>query len=226
MASKHKVDNPLALTGDLYRYLLAKGVREAAPLRKLRELTAQHPRAGMASPPDEASLLQILIKFGGVKRAIEVGVFTGYSSLATALALPEDGKLIALDINEDFVSIGRPIWEEAGVAHKIDLRLGPAVDSLDNLLKDEKEVGNYDFAFIDADKPNYLNYFERLLKLVRPGGLILFDNVLWSGKVIDESVNDENTVAIRELNEKLSADERIELVMLSIADGITIARVL
>jgi predicted O-methyltransferase YrrM len=217
---------PISLSSQLYAYLLSVGVRENKHLQRLRELTAAHPLARMATPPDEVSLLQFLIRLTGAKKAIEVGVFTGYSALGTALALPADGKLIALDVNEEFANIGKPVWEEAGVGEKIDLRLAPAVESLDQLIANSSELGSFDFAFVDADKVNYLNYYERLLKLIRPGGLIAFDNTLWHGKVVDESVNDEDTVAIRSLNAKLKDDPRVEITMIAIADGLTLVRIL
>jgi len=220
-----KFENPLLTDGKLYNYSLAHGYREHEVLKSLRLVTQTHRRARMQSDPIEVGLLQLLVKLINGKRAIEVGVFTGYSTLGTALALPEDGKLIALDISDEFTSIGRPFWEKAGAANKIDLRLGPALDTLDSMLKDEREIGNYDFAYVDADKENYLNYYERLLKLVRKGGVIAIDNVLWSGRVVDENANDPETLAIRSLNEFLISDQRVDIILLPIADGVTILRV-
>jgi len=225
-SSKREKGPTISLSpGPIYDYLLKVGVREHPLLAKLRGITEKHQWAQMATPPDQVAFIQQLLKLINAKRAIEVGVFTGYGSLAIALALPEDGKLVALDINEDYANHGRPIWAEAKVDHKIDLRLAPAVESLDAMLE-KGEAGTYDFGFIDADKPNYDHYYERLLKLVRPNGVIAVDNVLWSGKVIDDVAQDDHTVALRALNLKISKDPRVEIVMLGIADGLTLARVL
>ncbi|ELR20880.1 CatecholO-methyltransferase domain containing protein 1, putative [Acanthamoeba castellanii str. Neff] len=216
---------PVAMSPELYQYLLRVGVREHPALTKLRNLTEQHTYARMASPPDEGALIAFLLRLIGAKRTLELGVFTGISALATALALPEDGKVVALDVSEEYTNVGRPVWEEAGVAHKIDLRIKPAVETLDELLK-EGQQGTFDFAFVDADKVNYPHYYERLLKLVRAGGIIAIDNVLWGGKVIKSEVTDADTVALRQLNETIKDDNRVEPVMLAIADGLTLLRVL
>jgi predicted O-methyltransferase YrrM len=223
-SSVPKVAMDKIVSPELYAYVLKSGVREDDHLKKLRDLTEKHPLARMASPPDEAALLGFLVKLIGAKKAVEVGVFTGYSALATARALPADGKLIALDVSEEFAAVGKPVWEEAGVADRIDLRIAPAVESLDKLIAEEGQVGTFDFAFIDADKVSYDKYYERILKLLRPGGLLAIDNVLWHGKVIDESVNDDDTVAIRNLNAKVAADTRVDVVLLHISDGITLVR--
>lgn len=215
----------VAMSPELYQYLLRVGVREHPALTKLRNLTEQHTYARMASPPDEGALIAFLLRLIGAKRTLELGVFTGISALATALALPEDGKVVALDVSEEYTNVGRPVWEEAGVAHKIDLRIKPAVETLDELLK-EGQQGTFDFAFVDADKVNYPHYYERLLKLVRAGGIIAIDNVLWGGKVIKSEVTDADTVALRQLNETIKDDNRVEPVMLAIADGLTLLRVL
>ncbi len=164
----------------------------------------------------------MLTQLGRFKKTIEVGVFTGYSSLAVARALPENGKIIACDINEQWTSIARRYWKEAGLDHKIDLHLAPATNTLDAMLANG-EAGTYDFAFIDADKPNYGNYYDRIFELLQPSGLIAVDNVLWYGRVIDPAVNDEETVALRAFNEKLSKDDRIWITMLAIGDGLTLA---
>eukprot|EP01103_Thecamoeba_quadrilineata_P015569 TRINITY_DN4963_c0_g1_i1.p1 TRINITY_DN4963_c0_g1~~TRINITY_DN4963_c0_g1_i1.p1 ORF type:complete len:226 (+),score=49.17 TRINITY_DN4963_c0_g1_i1:36-713(+) len=223
MASKPKYLEGVTVTGQTYEYLLQNGIREHPILAELRLETSKHPLGHMQTAPDEVQLISLLIKLLNVKNAIEVGVFTGYSALGVALALPEDGHLLALDVSEEFTSVGRRYWEKAGVAKKIDLRIAPAVQTLDKVIAEGKE-GTFDFAFIDADKPNYLNYYERLIKLIRPGGLIVVDNVLWSGKVADESANDESTLAIRKINDFIRDDTRVDIVMLPIADGVTLAR--
>ena len=164
----------------------------------------------------------LLVQMLGAKKTLEIGVFTGYSSLSVALALPPDGKIVACDVSEDWTNVARRYWKEAGVEHKIDLHLAPAVETLSQLLADG-EAGTFDFAFLDADKDNYDTYYELLLPLLRPGGTIAIDNVLWSGRVIDPEVKDADTVALKELNQKLHHDERISLSMLPIADGLTLA---
>jgi caffeoyl-CoA O-methyltransferase len=166
--------------------------------------------------------MAMLVKLIGAKKTLEIGVFTGYSSLATALALPDDGRIVACDINAEFTAMGREHWARAGVAHKIDLRLAPATETLDALLA-AGEAGSFDFAFIDADKTSYDGYYERCLKLLRPGGLIAIDNVLWDGDVARPS-SDADTVALQNLNKKLHGDERIDLSMLPLGDGLTLAR--
>ncbi|MFN7944555.1 MAG: class I SAM-dependent methyltransferase [Blastocatellia bacterium] len=211
-----------ALDDRFYEYLLSVSLREPELLRQLREETAQHPMSAMQIAPDQGQLMALLIQLTGARRTLEVGVFTGYSSLSVALALPADGKIIACDVSEEFTAIARRFWAQAGVAHKIDLRLAPAIQTLDGLLADG-QAGTFDFAFIDADKENYDGYYERSLQLVRPGGLIAIDNVLWHGKVIDNDAQDADTLAIRALNEKLHHDERVTLSMLSISDGLTLA---
>jgi caffeoyl-CoA O-methyltransferase len=172
---------------------------------------------------EEGAFLALLAELTGARRCIEVGTFTGYSSTAVALALPEDGHLVCCDVSEEWTSVARRYWEEAGVADKIDLRIAPAVETLDRLLADGEE-STYDFAFIDADKAGYDSYYERLLRLVRPGGLIAIDNTLWAGHVLDEDSDDEDTRAIQALNAKLATDERVSLCLLPVADGVTLAR--
>jgi caffeoyl-CoA O-methyltransferase len=213
----------ISMTDSLYDYLLKVSLREPALLKRLREETAKHPRHGMQISPEQGQFMQMLVRLSGAKRCIEVGVFTGYSSLAVALALPDEGRIVACDVSEEYTAIARRYWQEAGVEKKIDLRLAPAVETLDKLLN-HGEAGRYDFAFIDADKSNYSNYYERILKLLRPGGCIAVDNVLWSGSVTDKKDKSEDTVAIRKFNEALHADQRIELSMVSIGDGLTLAR--
>lgn len=209
------------LTDALYGYILRSSLRDTDVQRRLREETASMKNAGMQIGPDQGQFMAFLVLLIGAKKCVEVGVFTGYSSLSVALALPRDGKIIALDLSEEYTSIARRYWEEAGVKHKIDLRLGPALTSLDGLLHGSHD---YDFAFIDADKVNYDGYYERCLKLLRKGGVIAIDNVLWGGDVADPSKNDEDTAALRALNEKIGKDERVDMTMLPIGDGLTLAR--
>ena len=212
----------LSLTDRTYEYILSVSLRETDVLRRLREETARLPMAQMQISPEQGQFMALLIKLIGATRALEVGVFTGYSSLWTALALPPHGRIVACDISEEWTTIARRYWSEAGVEDKITLRLAPALETLDQLLSDGL-AGSFDFAFIDADKTNYADYYERALKLVRAGGLIAIDNVLWSGRVADQSDQDKDTVAIREFNEKLYHDERITLSLIPIADGLTLA---
>ncbi|MFN6463976.1 MAG: class I SAM-dependent methyltransferase [Nostoc sp. DedVER02] len=212
----------LGLDNQLYNYLLSVSLREPEILLKLRQETASHPRSTMQISPEQGQFMRLLVQLIGAKKTLEVGVFTGYSSLSVALALPEDGKIIAADVSEEFTAIARRYWQQAGVAHKIDLRLAPGLETLDALLA-SGEAETFDFAFIDADKENYDGYYERSLQLIRPGGLIAIDNVLWSGKVADPQNQDESTQSIRALNEKLHHDERVTLSLVPIADGLTLA---
>jgi caffeoyl-CoA O-methyltransferase len=209
------------LPEDLYKYLTSVSVREPGVLQKLREETAALPQGGMQSPPEHGQFLALLIQLMGARRTLEVGVFTGYSSLAVALALPNDGKIVACDVSEEYTSIARRYWKEAGVDHMIDLRIRPALETLKELIS-QRQHSRFDFAFIDADKANYEGYYEYALELVRPGGLIAIDNVLWHGRVIDPQANDADTLAIRGLNKKLLGDSRINLSMLPISDGLTL----
>ena len=218
-------DRTLTLDDRLYQYLLDVSLREHAELAALRQATRTHPRAGMQISPEQGQFMALLVRLIGARRTIEVGVFTGYSALAVALALPADGKLLGCDISDEFTRVGRPYWERAGVAGKIDLVLEPALHTLDARLA-MGEAGRYDFAFIDADKAAYDGYYERCLKLLRVGGLIAIDNVLWSGRVaqtVDASV-DPDTAALQWLNAKLQRDERVDLALLPIGDGLTLAR--
>ncbi len=212
----------LIIKGDLLEYIQRVSVREPDILRRLREETASHPYAMMQISPDQGQFMALLVHMMSARRTLEIGVFTGYSALAVALALPDHGRIIACDISEEWTSIARRYWREAGVESKIDLRLGPALKTLDDLIA-KGQGGRFDFAFIDADKENYSNYYERALVLVRPGGLIAIDNVLWDGKVIDPGAGDADTRAVRAFNEKLHHDERIWLSMLPIRDGLTLA---
>ena len=191
---------------------------------RLREETAKDPAGRMQISPELGNLLSMLVRLLGARRCIEVGVFTGYSSLSVARALPEDGRIIACDVSESWTAIARRYWREAGVESKIDLRLAPALETLDALIA-RGETGKFDFGFIDADKANYGAYYERLMRLIRPGGLIAIDNVLWYGRVIDTRENDIDTVAIRAFNAKLRADSRVDICMLPVGDGVTLARV-
>jgi caffeoyl-CoA O-methyltransferase len=212
----------LALTEQIYAYLVNNSLREPDVLRQLREETAADPYAGMAISPVQGQFMMLLVKLIGAVKTLEVGVFTGYSALCTALALPPNGRVVACDINEEWTSIARRYWAKAGVAEKITLRLAPAIETLDALLA-EGQAETFDFAFIDADKENYDNYYERALKLVRNGGLIVFDNMLWYGKVADPSVQDAETVALRALNAKLHNDDRVFNSLIAVGDGMHLA---
>jgi predicted O-methyltransferase YrrM len=212
----------LDLDDRLYDYLLKAGVRESDLLKELRAETSKLSSAGMQIGPDQGAFMHLLIGLIGAKRALEVGTFTGYSSLCVASALPADGKLICCDVSEEYTSIARNYWRRAGLESKIELRLGPAVATLDALI--EAKVPEFDFVFIDADKTNYSNYYVRALKLVRTGGLIAIDNVLWGGDVANPAENDDDTVAIRAVNDKVRADERVTLSMIPLGDGLTLAR--
>jgi predicted O-methyltransferase YrrM len=212
----------LTLDDRLYRYLLDHSLREHPEQTALREATRTHPRAGMQISPEQGQLMALLVKLIGARRCIEIGVFTGCSALAVALALPEEGRLLACDVSDESTSVGRPFWDRAGVAQKIELVLAPALATLDARLA-AGETGAYDFAFIDADKASYDGYYERCLQVVRAGGLIAIDNVLWSGRVAGEST-DEDTVALQQLNRKPHGDERVDLSLLPIGDGLTLAR--
>jgi len=212
----------LELSGELWEYIGRVSLREPDVLRRLREETAPLPMARMQISPEQGQFMGLLTRLLGARMTLEVGVFTGYSSISVALALPADGKIIACDVSEEWTSIARRYWVEAGVAHKIDLRLRPAVETLDALLA-KGRAGSFDFAFIDADKGNYLNYYERCLELLRPGGLIAVDNVLWHGSVIDPAKQDEDTLAIRRFNLLVSEDERVWVSLLPLSDGLTLA---
>lgn len=212
----------LGISEELAAYVREVGTREPEALARLREETASLPQHGMQVSAEQGAFLALLVELIGARRCLEVGTFTGYSSTAVALALPENGQIVCCDVSEEWTSIARTYWSEAGVADKVDLRLGPASDTLDELLASGAE-GTFDFAFIDADKAGYDGYYERGLRLVRPGGLIALDNTLWSGRVIDDEVTDEDTQAIRALNAKLADDERVTLCLLPVSDGVTLA---
>jgi len=211
------------MTDGLYDYLLDTSLREPAVLKRLRDETAAHPQARMQISPEQGQFMQLLVKLLGARRCVEVGVFTGYSSLAVALALPVDGHILGCDVSEEFTAVARRYWKEAGVAGKIELKLAPALETLDARIK-AGEADSYDFGFIDADKANYQQYYDRMLKLLRPGGVVAVDNVLWSGRVLDKADRSEDTQAIRAFNRSLHQDERVDLSMLPIGDGLTLAR--
>jgi len=213
----------IGISEDLQNYVVRLGAREPEILARLREETAGLASHGMQIAPEEGAFLGMLAELTGARRCLEVGTFTGYSSLAVALRLPDDGSMVCCDVSEDWTGIARRYWAEAGVDDKIDLRIGPAADTLDALIADGEDAA-YDFAFVDADKTGYDGYYERLLRLVRPGGLIVFDNMLWDGAVLDEDTDDDDTRAIQALNAKLSTDERVSLCLLPVADGVTLAR--
>ncbi|MEG5065809.1 class I SAM-dependent methyltransferase [Microcoleus sp. B3-A4] len=215
-------NSTLGLENQLYDYLLSISLREPDILASLREETAKHPMGMMQIAPEQGQFMELMVQLMGATKTLEIGVFTGYSSLCVALALPSDGQIIACDVSEEYTAIARRYWEAAGVANKISLQLGPAINTLDKLIA-EGQAGTFDFAFIDADKENYEAYFERSLQLVRNGGLIVIDNVLWSGRVADPQVQDESTTAIRTFNNKLRNDPRVTLSVVPIADGLTLA---
>lgn len=212
----------LTLNDDLYQYLLDVSLRETPIQRRLREETARMEMAGMQISPEQGQFMALLVVLMGARNTLEVGVFTGYSALCVAGALPEDGRILACDVSEEWTSIARRYWKEAGVDGKIELRLAPATETLAALIKGG-EKGRFDFAFIDADKENYGVYFEQCLELLRPGGLIAVDNTLWSGSVLDAEDQSKDTKAIRELNKALRKDSRIRLSLVPIGDGLTLA---
>jgi caffeoyl-CoA O-methyltransferase len=213
----------LNLTDRLYDYVMAMSLREAPVLARLREETAQQPSAMMQISPDQGQFMALLVELIGARHCLEIGTFTGYSALAVALALPADGRIITCDINRETTEIAQRYWAQAGVDHKIDLRLAPALETLESLMA-EGAAGRFDFAFIDANKEDYDRYYEAVLSLMGPGGLIAIDNVLWGGSVADPDKQDEDTRAIRALNAKLKSDERVSLSLVTIGDGLTLAR--
>jgi predicted O-methyltransferase YrrM len=212
----------IQLTERLYEYLIGVSLREPEILRRLRAETSALPEAEMQIAPEQGQFMALLCELMGARRALEVGVFTGYSALSVALALPPDGRLIACDVNAEWTAIARRYWDEAGVGGKIDLRLAPAAETLAALLAGGG-AGSFDLAFIDADKEGYRDYYELCLKLLRPGGLVVVDNVLWSGQVADPAVHDPATDAIRRFNAFVHADERVRVALLPVADGLTLA---
>jgi predicted O-methyltransferase YrrM len=212
----------LPLDDRLQRYIVAHGARETAEQRELRRVTQRMPRASMQIGAVQGALLQVLVRVMGARRCLEIGTFTGYSALAVALALPKDGRIVCCDLSEEWTAIARRTWQRAGVAGKIDLRIAPALETLDALLKRGK-AGKFDFAFIDADKANYANYYERCLKLVRRGGLIAADNTLWGGSVVDARNKTADARAIRAFNRKLLRDRRVDIALVPVGDGMTLA---
>jgi caffeoyl-CoA O-methyltransferase len=210
------------LDDTLRAYLVAHTAPEHPAQTGLREATRAHPHAGMQIGADQAQFLALLVRLIGARRTIEVGVFTGYSALSVALALPADGRVLACDVSDEYTRVGRPFWDAAGVASKIDLRLGPATETLDACIA-AGESASYDFAFIDANKSGYDDYYERCLVLLRPGGLIAIDNVLWGGSVA-RPAEDEDTTALQRLNDKVRIDGRVDMAMIAVGDGVTLAR--
>ncbi|WP_310481586.1 class I SAM-dependent methyltransferase [Chamaesiphon sp. VAR_48_metabat_403] len=214
----------IGLSDNLYNYLITNSVREPEILTQLRSTTAKHPLANMQISPEQGQLMGLLVQLIGAKKCLEIGVFTGYSTLAVALNLPADGRIIACDVSDEFTAIAAEYWQQAGVNDKIDLHIAPALETLDRLLTDG-EADTFDFAFIDADKNNYAAYYDRCLRLVRQGGLILIDNVLWYGRVADPAMNeDKRTQAIKQLNQQIYHDDRVQISLIPIGDGLTIAR--
>ena len=213
----------IALDDRLHAYLLAHSLRESALKRHLRKVTAREDLARMQIAPEQGQFMALLVELIGARRILEVGTFTGYSALCMAEVMPADGELICCDVSEEWTEVGRPFWREAGVEDRIDLRIAPALETLDALIA-EGRAGQFDLVFVDADKGNYTNYYERCLALVRPGGLMLFDNTLWDGRVADPEEQDEDTCAIRALNDQLLGDERVSISLVPIGDGLTLAR--
>jgi predicted O-methyltransferase YrrM len=211
----------LFLTEPLYNYMRTFSLREPEILQRLRQETSRDPMAEMQITPEQGQFMALLARLIGTARTLEVGVFTGYSSLCVAMALPQNGKLIACDINKEWTDVARRYWREAGVDHIVDLRLAPAIETMDDLLA-RHEAGKYDFVFIDADKGNYDGYYERALSLLRPGGLMAIDNVFWGGKVADAWSQDRDTKAIRALNEKIRDDDRVDMSLIPVGDGLTL----
>jgi caffeoyl-CoA O-methyltransferase len=214
----------IGLDERLYRYLLDVSLREPDVLRRLRAETAERENASMQIAPEQGQFMALLVELIGAERTLEIGTFTGYSALAVALALPPHGRVIACEVSQEYARIARRWWVEAGVAEKIELHVEPAIETLDRMLEDG--LGRrFDFAFIDADKQGYLDYWERCLRLVRRGGLIAVDNVLWDGRVADPDNAEESTQAIRAFNARVRNDERVDLSLVPIGDGLTLARV-
>lgn len=213
----------LPLNNSLYEYILSVSLREPEVLARLRAETLQQAMSVMLSAPEQGQFMALLVQLTGAQKCLEVGVYTGYSTLWVALALPHDGSVLACDVSEKWTAIARRYWEEAGVADRIDLQLAPALETLERLLAAD-QAGSFDFAFIDADKENYPDYYERTLQLLRPGGLMVIDNTLWSGAVADTTRQDPETCAIRALNDLVHADDRVQMSLLPVADGLTLAR--
>jgi predicted O-methyltransferase YrrM len=205
------------------KYIIDTTLRDEPLLRELRNETAKMPNARMQTGADQVQFLQLLVRLIGARRCLEVGVFTGYSALGVAMALPDDGRIVACDVSVEYTSVAKRYWERAGVSNKIDLYLAPATETLDGLIK-AGETERYDFAYIDADKAGYDDYYERCLTLIRPNGLITIDNVLWGGDVAADDVDDDDTVALRRLNAKIGGDERVDASLLPLGDGLMVVR--
>jgi predicted O-methyltransferase YrrM len=212
----------LPISDELDQYMRSITLREPEALKRQREETGNHAHAGMQTAPEQGQFLHLLARITGAKKTLEVGVFLGYSSTWVALALPAGGKVIACDVSEDYTTRARQTWRAAGVEDRVELHLGPALETLDSFIA-EGQSGTFDFAFIDADKTNYANYYERALKLIRTGGLIAIDNVLWDGRPIDPSVTDADTQAIRAFNAKVYSDSRVAISLVPLGDGLTLA---
>ena len=213
----------LTIDDRVYRYIVDHSLRETPEMRELRDVTQRQELSRMQIAPEQGQFMALLVELMGARRIIEVGTFTGYSALCMAQAMPEDGELICCDLSEQWAEIGIPYWERAGVGQRIDLRIAPALATLDGLLASGR-AGSFDMAFIDADKTNYANYFERCLALLRPGGLLMFDNTLWGGAVADPAASDADTIALRALNSQLHEDRRVSISLVPIGDGLTLAR--
>lgn len=213
----------IGLSKELHDYVVAIGVHEISAQKELRDVTSRHAYSMMQISPEQGAFMQFVIRVMGAKRCLEIGTFTGYSALTMALAVGSEGHITCLDLSEEYVSVGRPFWQKAGVAERIDVLIGPAASSLEGLLA---SGASYDFAFIDADKTGYRAYYEACLKLVRSGGVITIDNTLWSGHVIDPEYTDADTVALRELNAFIHQDARVRSMLLPVGDGLTLVEVL
>lgn len=222
-AEKIMSNRTLPLDDKLYQYLIEHSLRETNLARQLRETTAALEMARMQIAPEQGQFMALLVELTGATRIIEIGTFTGYSTLCMAQALPSSGEVVCCDVSVEWTDIGRRFWEKAGVAERIDLRIAPALDTLGDLIR-QGQSGTFDMAFIDADKANYENYYELCMQLLHPGGLILFDNTLWGGAVADESVCDEDTLSLRRINDQLLEDERVSISLVPIGDGLTLAR--
>lgn len=213
----------LNINDTLYQYMLSVSLREPAILKSLREATSKLPSHAMQISPEQGQFMAFLVELIAAHKILEIGVYTGYSSLAVALALPDNAKIVACDVNAETTAIAQHFWEKAGVAAKIDLKLAPALDTLDYLIQ-QNEANSFDFIFIDADKQNYLNYYQRSLTLAKPGGLILIDNVLWGGKVANPHDKDQQTESIRRFNQAIYEDDRVNISLIPIGDGLTLIR--
>ncbi len=214
----------LPMSDELYQYMIDVSLRETDLMKQLRDETYEMSSRELQSAPEQSQLMAFFLKVLGAKKVIEIGVYTGYTTLALALALPEDGKVVACDVHDEWTSIGKRYWEQSGVADKVDLRLGSALDTLAELTADPAERGTYDFAYIDADKQNNINYIEHCLKLLRTGGVIAIDNIFASGGVIDDSVQGESIETVRTMNRNLLTDDRVDLTLIPIGDGMTFLR--